>query len=87
MGISSSDRTNRGISRADLEIIIDRSPREIAINLFLHVIYLLIMIYMTIVLRNSDGFDFQSITKLYVMIVGLFILVFMTNIRKTFKKV
>ena len=67
------------------EIINHTNPRERFINLFLHVIYLLIMIYMTIVLRNSDGFDFQSITSLYVMIVGLFILVFMTNIIKTFK--
>ena len=85
MGINSTNRTSMGISSANIEIVNHRSPRERFINLFLHLIYLLIMIYMTIVLRNSDGFDFQSITSLYVMIVGLFILVFMTNIRKTFK--
>ena len=73
------------INSVNMEIINHRNPRERLIDLILHVIYLIIFIYMTNVLRNSDGFDFQSITSLFIMILGLFALISITNIRKTFK--
>ena len=63
--------------------------RKKIINLLLfigfHLIYLLLFIYNTIIFRDSGGFNLYSTTSLYLMILGLFILIFMVNMQNYFK--
>ena len=54
------------------------------LNIILCVLYLLCLIYFTIVFRSANGFRFRSTTSLYVMIVGLFAMFFMVSIEKYF---
>ena len=55
------------------------------LNIILCVLYLLCLIYFTIVFRSANGFNFRATTSLYVMIVGLFAMFFMKSIQKYFK--
>ena len=55
------------------------------LNIILCVLYLLCLIYFTIVFRNANGFNFRATTSLYVMIIGLFAMFFMNSIQKYFK--
>ena len=55
------------------------------LNIILCSLYLLCLIYFTIVFRNAKGFNFRSTTSLYAMILGLFIMFFMSSIQKYFK--
>ena len=55
------------------------------LNIILCVLYLLCLIYFTIVFRSANGFNFKATISLYVMIVGLFAMFFMKSIQKYFK--
>ena len=92
--------TNNAINQAipnSFETPIDLTPipanpetnRRKIINLLLfiglYLIYLLLFIYNTIIFRDSGGFNLYSTTSLYVMILGLFILIFMVNTQNYFK--
>ena len=55
------------------------------LNIILCVLYLLCLIYFTIVFRSANGFNFRATTSLYVMIIGLFAMFFMKSIQKYFK--
>ena len=45
-------------------------------NIILCVLYLLCLIYFTIVFRIVNGFNFSATTSLYIMIIGLFVMIF-----------
>ena len=53
--------------------------------IILCVLYLLCLIYFTIVFRSANGFNFRVTTSLYLTIVGLFAMFFMKSIQKYFK--
>ena len=55
------------------------------LNINLCILYLLCLIYFIIVFKNANGFNFRATTSLYVMIVGLFAMLFMNSLQKYFK--
>ena len=58
-----------------------RSP----MNIILCVLYMMCLIYLTIVFRNANGFYYRATTSLYVMIIGLFVMFFMKSLQNYFK--
>ena len=62
-----------------------RNLSNLLFNLGLHLIYIILFIYTTIIFRNSGGFSLYSTTSLYVMILGLFILILMNKKLNYFK--
>ena len=59
--------------------------RRTRINLILCALYLICIVYFTIVFRGARGFEFRTTTSLYVMILGLYALKFINNIQKLFR--
>ena len=55
------------------------------LNIILCALYLLCLIYFTIVFRSANRFNFRATTRLYIIIVGLFVMFFMKSIQKYFK--
>ena len=59
--------------------------RRSLVNITLCVLYLMCLIYFTIVFRNANGFNFRATTSLYVMIIGLFVMLFMNSLQNYFR--
>ena len=57
-----------------------QNNKKRTLNLILCCLYLLCLIYFTIVFKNAKGFHFRSSSSLYVMIIGLFVLFFINSI-------
>ena len=64
---------------------VQNNKKRSLINIILCCLYLLCLIYFTIVIRNARGFQFRTTSSLYVMIVGLFAMFFMNSIQNYFK--
>ena len=62
-----------------------RNLSNLLFNLGLHLIYIILFIYTTIIFGNSGGFSLYSTTSLYIMILGLCILIFLINTQNYFK--
>ena len=62
-----------------------RNLSNLLFNLGLHLIYIILFIYTTIIFSNSGGFSLYSTTSLYIMILGLCILIFLINTQNYFK--
>ena len=62
-----------------------RNLLTLLFNLGLHLIYIILFIYTTIIFGNSGGFSLYSTTSLYIMILGLYILIFLINTQNYFK--
>ena len=74
-----------GANREINPIFQNRNPRARLINIFFFIIYSLIFIFTTVTFRNANGFEYQSMTSLYIMILGIFVLLFAINIQNHFK--
>ena len=64
---------------------VQNNKKRSLINIILCCLYLLCLIYFTIVIRNARGFHFRTTSSLYVMVVGLFAMFFMNSIQNYFK--
>ena len=64
---------------------VQNNKKRSLMNIILCCLYLLCLIYFTIVFKNAKGFHFRSSSSLYVMIIGLFALFFINSIENHFK--
>jgi hypothetical protein len=69
----------------DLRTELDRVNRNRRRLLYLCLIYVIALIYFTIIFRNADGFNFRSLTSLYLMVLGLFLVMFISNLEFCYK--
>ena len=76
---------NSQTSQRELNIpFLENGPnnkKRTPLNIILCVLYLLCLIYFTIVFRSANGFNFRATTSLYIMILVFF----MKSIQKYFK--